>query len=456
LIMDEFAHAQLGDHRLTKRLGQLAADFAHQPQASIPMATGNWGQACAAYRFLDNDRVSPAAILAPHIARTRERAAAVPLVLAVADTTSLNYGDRPDTAGLGPISNSADKAFGLWLHSLLAFTSQGRPLGVLDVQCWARDPARFGLNHQRNRRPLEQKESAKWLRSYRALQTHAAQTPQTRWVFVADREADLYELFELALSAAGAPALLVRAQHDRGLSATTRRLFAHLTRAPLAGQLPVVVPRRNAQACRTATLTMRFTTVRLSAPHLKAERPSLTVWAIEARERHPPHGRNAIHWRLLTTQAVSTLAEAIETLQWYCARWGIEVFHKVLKSGCLVEEAQLETAARLERYVAINLVVAWQVMALAKGGREHPATAISEILEEADWRALVAVAHNGRRQPRGVPTMGQAVRWIARLGGHLGRRGDGAPGPLSLARGLRRLHDISAGWKLAHETKSCA
>ena len=455
-ILTEFSHAPLGDQRLSKRLGQLAEAFAHQPHASIPIANGDWGQTCAAYRFFDNPHVQPHDLLAPHTARTLQRASTVPLALAVNDTTTLNYSHRPATTGLGPIGNNPDKTLGLHLHSLLAFTPQRQPLGVLDVQCWARDPATFGANRQRNRRPVAAKESAKWLRSYQALQTHAAQTPATRWVFVADREADLYELFELARATPQSPAVLVRMQHDRGLDQSEHRLFTHLTRAPQAGQIPVAVPRRPGQAARTATVSLRFCPVTLRPPLLKKGRPALALWAIEAREEHPPRGVTALHWRLLTTLPVASLAAALEQVGWYCVRWSIEVFHKVLKSGCEVEAVQLETAVRLQRYVMIKLVVAWRVLALTHLGRQRPDAAISEILEQAEWQVLRAVARRGSAVAVGEPTVRDALRWLGQLGGHLGRRGDETPGPLSLARGLQRLADLTTGWKQAQAAQGCA
>jgi hypothetical protein len=216
-IVNEFANAKLGDRRLHARLLQLSEALAGQPQASIPKATGSWGQACAAYRFLDHTKFTPHDILRPHFLQTRERAATRKRVLAVADTTSLNYGQSPQTQGLGLIGGRADKIFGLMLQCLLTFTPEGLPLGLLDTQCWARDPAKFGGNRQRNRKPVADKESSKWLHSYRALQQHALQTPDTQWVMVADREADLYELFALALATPDSPDLLVRVQHDRGV-----------------------------------------------------------------------------------------------------------------------------------------------------------------------------------------------------------------------------------------------
>jgi hypothetical protein len=455
-MQHEFQHANFGDQRLTKRLRHFAAALLSHPGAAIPNVTGSWGQACAAYRFLDNDRVTPAAILAPHCDRTRQRAATKPVALAVSDTCVLNYGERPATTGLGPIGTHAHNPRGLYLHGLLAFSPDREPLGLLHAQCWARDPAARRRGGHRNRRPVAAKESAKWLRSYTALCAHAAQTPATRWVFVADREADLYELFAAALAAPTQPAVLVRLQHDRAVAQSAARLFAHLARAPVAGQLEVAVPRRAGQAARTATVRLRYRPVCLAAPALKAAQPTLTLWAVEAREEQPPPGVAPLHWRLLTSLPVRSGADAVERVQWYSVRWGIEVLHKVLKSGCGVEAAQLASAARLQRYVMVQLVVAWQVMALAHGARARPTALVTEILAETEWRVLRAVVPGAASAPAVAPTLGEALRWVGQLGGHLGRRGDGPPGPLRLARGLHRLRDLTVGWEQAQVAKGCA
>jgi len=455
--------AALPDQRLNKRLTRIAEDLAQQPQGSIPQASGDWGQACAAYRFFDNERIDPADILAAHQVRTRQRAASEPLVLAVTDTTSLNYDERADTSGLGPISTSAEKMFGLFYHTVLAFRPDGLPLGVVDVQCWARDPKQFGSKSRRHRRAIEQKESAKWLRSFAAVQAAAQEMPQTRWVMIADREADLYELFEMAPPAGAGASLLIRVLHNRNLVGSKRRLFAHLAHLPPAGTVPIQVPRRRGQAARTARLEVRFGEVEVRAPKGKGQQSGQRVWVIEAREPRRSKSPTAILWRLLSTEPIRTLDEAIERLRWYCVRWGIEVFHKVLKSGCAVEAVQLQTAARLQRYVAFKLVIAWQAMALVKSGRQQPDRALTEILEETEWRALRALERDRQQRSRrkvqrlpARPTVRDGLLWIGRLGGHLGRRGDGLPGPLRLARGLERLHYITIGWRLAHVLKKCA
>jgi hypothetical protein len=385
-----------------------------------------------------------------------QRAAPMPVVLAVNDTTSLNYSGHLCTSGLGLVNNKTGKTRGLFLHSLLAFSPEEQPLGVLDMQFWARDPSTFGINHQRNSRPIEQKESYKWLRSYRSLQALAAQTPDTRWVFVADREADLYELFELAQAAPSNPAVLVRVQHDRGLEGSSQRLFAHLASAPEAGQIQVTVPRRPGQAARTATVTIRFCPVEVSAPLLKEQRPSQQLWAVEAIELDPPAKAEGLHWRLLTTLPVNDLAEAIEKVRWYCVRWAIEVFHKVLKSGFAVETAQLQSAQRLQRYVTIKAVLAWRVMAMTYLGRERSDGPIGNILEPDEWQVLQVVMKSAAKKLTGEPRLRDVIRWVGRLGGHMGRRCDGSPGPLSLLRGLQRLADLTAGWNQAMTTIKCA
>lgn len=352
--MTEFEGVELGDKRRSARLVQLAVQLSEQPGASIPDATGDWGQTCAAYRFLANVDINPAQLLRTHWQRTIERSKTVPVILAVSDTTSFNYAARPGTRGLGPIRTRRTKTYGLWQHTVMAFSTAGNPLGLLEAQWWARDPAQFGSRHRRKQTPIEQKETYKWLQGFRAVQRAAEQTPDCQWVSVSDRESDLYELFALALDNPNGPAVLVRAHHDRNLvNDTERRLFAHVASRAVVGETQVQVPRRAQLPRRTARLTVRACEVCLAAPESKGKKPALRLWAIEAREMHPPKGVSAIHWRLLTTLPVTTFQSAVEKLGWYCVRWQIEVFHRVLKSGCQVEAVQLQEATRLKRLLAI-------------------------------------------------------------------------------------------------------
>jgi hypothetical protein len=452
---EEFAHARLPDRRLVKRLMMMATDFAQHPTAPIPQACGTWGKTKAAYRYLDNDAVQPQAILDAHVQATVQRLQAHPLVLCAQDTTTLNYSSHPKTQGLGPISNNRDKTLGLLLHSTLALTPAGQPLGLLHARSWARSSRTFGRSsHARNRTPRDQKESQKWLDSFTACQTVAAQCPQTTLVNLADREGDLYDLFQQALAspAEARVHLLVRAQHDRQVVHPQKHLWDYLAAQRASARLEIQVPRKDGQPARLATLTIRFARVPLRPPCLKEEQPPLSLWAVEAREGRPPPGVKAICWRLLTTLPVESVEAAVEKVRWYAQRWPIEVLHKVLKSGCKVEQRQLETAARLQRVLMVDVVVAWRVLGLCRAARETPEVAASEWLEGEEWRALGCYMNPRAKPSRRAPTVRQAVRWIAQLGGFLGRRRDGEPGPIVVWRGLQQLRAITAAWKrFGHE-----
>lgn len=450
-VAREFASLKLGDKRRGQRAQVLMTQFSQQPNASIPQACGPWGDIKAAYRFFDNEAVKPEQLLQPHRQATCQRMESEKVVLAVQDTTSLNYSTHPDTQGLGPISNNANKTMGLFVHSTLALTVTGQPLGLLEAQVRRRDPQRFGSSrkgHQRNRKALAEKESQRWLDSLQACQQAAQACPQTKVVNVADREGDIYELFEQALAPQESRVhVLVRAQHNRKVQQSPElKLWTHLAAQAAAGTLLVRVPRQTGKASRTTHLTLRFGPVTLKAPTLKEQKPALQLWAIQAQEEHPPAGQKAIMWRLLTTLPVSTAAEAMEKVQWYCQRWQIEMFHKVLKSGCQIERRQLETAARLERILMLDLIVAWRLLLLSKVSRENPQTSAADWLLEKEWKVLSVQMK--QQSPENPPTLYQAVRRIGQLGGFIGRKSDGEPGPIVLWRGLQRLHDLVHAWDL--------
>lgn len=447
----EFARAPLADQRHIKRLQRIATAFAQRPTASIPEACGNLAAVKATYRFVENDAIVAAAIREPHHQATVQRASLHPVILAVQDTTSLNYSTHPYTEGLGPICHTST-SIGLLVHSTLAITPAGQPLGFLHNAVRARNPrARVS---SRESRKLSDKESHKWIESLQACQAVAAVCPRTTLVNITDREGDLYDLFVQALKVPepSRVQLLVRARHDRKLVDESKSLWEQVAAQAVAASLQIRVGRRGDQPSRLAQLNIRFCAVQLKAPKRKAQQPSLQLWAIEARETNPSKSTTPILWRLLTTLPVSTAAEAIEKVRWYSQRWQIEVIHKVLKSGCKVEQRQMQTAERLERVLSIDLVVAWRVLALCKAARELPEDPISDWLSEAQWQALWSYIHQRTAVPKTSPTVRQAVRWIAQLGGFLGRKSDGEPGTTTLWRGLQQLDAMTKMWELCHST----
>jgi hypothetical protein len=444
----ELGEVDFGDRRLSKRLLTMAQAFYARPQANIPQACQTRAETKAAYRFLDHPETSMEKVLAPHYETTLGRISREEVVLAVQDTTSLNYTAHPATENLGPIGYRQDRGIGLILHSTLTFNRKGTPLGLLDVQCWARDPADFGKKKRRHSVPIEQKESYKWLLSFRKVAEAQKRCPKSTLVSVGDREADIYELFELALSDATGPKLLIRAEQDRLLAEGQGHLWEKVAQQEVAGIQEIQVPRHKNRPARVVRLEVRFAEVTLKPPQRKKGCNELTLWAVWAREAEEPAEGERIEWMLLTTCGVTTFDEAIEKLAWYTIRWGIEIFHRTLKSGCKVEERQLGHADRIETCLAIDMVVAWRIFHLVKLGRETPDVPCMVFFEEAEWKALVAYVTQNPKPPDHPPTLREAMRMVASLGGFLGRKGDGEPGTKSLWLGLQRLDDLSSMWKL--------
>jgi Transposase DNA-binding/Transposase Tn5 dimerisation domain len=437
----EFAEADLGDARRTQRLIRVAPALAQQPMASLPEACGSPAELKATYRWFDNEASAPAELLASHVRATYERAVRLAVILAVQDTTEVDWTAHRATTGLGPIGNPPHQ--GLRVHSTLAFTPERVPLGLLAPEVWARDPEKGGQRATRKQRPIAEKESGKWLRSLGAVNEAQHECPQTHFVSVGDREADVYDLF-VAERAEGVD-LLVRAAWDRRVAHAERYLWATVRAQPVAEIYSVHVPRHAKQPARTAVLTLRFGAVELCPPgRRRAERlPSVTIWAVHVGEEYPPAGVEPLEWLLLTTCAVPSAIEAQECVEWYTCRFGIEVWHKVLKSGCRIEARQLESAARLQRCLTLFSVIAWRIVYATLLSRTLPALPCTVLLALEEWQALYCATPHTATPPPTPPTLHEAVQWIARLGGFLGRLGDGEPGVTVLWRGFQHLADLT-------------
>jgi hypothetical protein len=437
----EFADADLGDLRRTQRLVQLAHVLAQHPGAALPEACGSSAMLKAAYRFFANDEIEPSAIVQSHIEATYSRLHHVPMVLAVQDTTEVDWTGLRATTGLGPLGHTACQ--GLLVHTTLAITPERVPLGLLAQQVWARDPNDVGKSARRKQLPISQKESQKWLHSLDAVFTARDCCPHTHVVSVGDREADVYDV--LAAERPPGVDLLIRAAWDRCVSAPQRYVWAAVEAQPVVTEIVVQVPRRGTQPARTATLALRYCPLTLCPPqHRKAEGlPAVLLWAVQVDEVAPPADVEPIEWLLLTTVAVETVDDAIERVQWYSCRWGIEVWHKILKSGCRIEARQLESAERLQRCLALYSVLAWRIFYATMMARVVPEAPCSVLLEPDEWQALYCAIHHVSQPPAEPPSLGQVVHWIAQLGGFVGRRRRDRPGTEVLWRGFQHLGDLT-------------
>ena len=445
---DEFRSAKFADRRLQRRLCTLARAFHAQPRAPIPQACTDAAGARAAYRFFDKVRME--AILEPHYVATMHRAAAESgYVLAVNDTTGLNFTAHPATAGLGPLKNKASKAQGLWMHSTLLFTTQGTALGLIDAQVWARKGV--GKAARRHQLPIAKKESGKWLKSFDAAarlqrQLGAAVTV----VHIGDRESDIYEYFVHVLRDPHGPKALVRADsQQRKLDESEQKVRDHLLGMPVKAECVVEIPRHKNCAARSAQLQIRFDTVDLQAPKRHRHLGSIRLSVTYVSEQNAPRGSEPIEWMLWSTLPVDTEEQAWEKVDWYKRRWGIEDFHRTLKSGCRIEDRQLTTADRLMSCLAVDLVVAARIEQMKKLSREQPALPCTVLFSESEMQVLAAHFKPEALRTAAVLTVHEAVRYTARLGGFLARKSDGEPGSKTLWRGLERLAGMTLGWQLA-------
>lgn len=442
----EFGMADLGDVRRTERLIQLATQLGAQPTASLPAATDDPAALKAAYRFFDNALIPPEAILAGHLQATTARMAAVPVVLAVQDTCYLDWTAHPATTGLGPLAST--KQQGLLVHTTLALTPDRVPLGLIQQQVWARDPATFAQLVDHKQRAITAKESQKWLTSLEAVIALHAQCPTTQLVSVGDREADVYDLF--LVPRPPSVDLLVRAAWDRRVDHTESYLWAAMASVAVTATATIHVGRRAGQPARSATLAVRWQAVRVRPPRSRAKErlPTCALWAVWAVETQPPAGVEPVEWLLLTSVPILSTEDALERLGWYACRWGIEVWHKILKSGCQIEAKQLETAARLQRCLSVYSVIAWRIQYATMLARAVPDAPCTAFLDADEWQALYCRIQRTTILPPEPPTLRTAVRWIAQLGGFQGRTGDGEPGVTVIWKGIQQLPGLTEMYRI--------
>jgi len=319
---EELSDIDLGDQRLNKRLLKLADQLAQQPQAVINQACEDWADTKAAYRFFDNEKVTPAHIISAHRNRVIDRMKRFEVVLAIQDTTEIDYTKHPGKKGLGQVGNENGK--GLLMHTTLAVTPTGLPLGVLAQQIWVRSKKREQKAYQMKKLLIKEKESQKWLSALEQTMTGIA--PGVQVVTVCDREADVFE-FLLRAEQLGA-AYVVRAASNRALLTTTNCLWQEVVNYPTAGELEVEVAAKKDQPARLAKVSVQYGEVELKPPQrlkkaqMEGWKP-IRVWAVYAHEDYPPEGATPLQWMLLTNVAVNNFEDALERIQWYCQRWTI-------------------------------------------------------------------------------------------------------------------------------------
>lgn len=431
----------MGDKRLNRRAKALLENLSRDASLSIPNANNTWAETQAAYRFFDNDKVTFDSIMSGHRSATMKRIQSEPVVLVPQDTTFLNFATDDKSKKMGTLrtKNSNQQL----LHTSIAVTPGRVNLGVVDASLWQREDKSAKTSKKLKK---QEKESQRWLVHYESACHLQEQSPDTTVVSIADREGDIHEWFQLAeeVPMARRAAYIIRAKANRTLYVDEERtsLWEHMNSLNSLGRYSIVIPKKNGEPGRVASVEVYSSEVEL-AGRGQLRRP-LFLHAVYVKETQPPEGEKGIEWMLLTDLPVEDIAGANVIIHWYRCRWEIEMYFRVLKGACDIEKNRFRTEARMFNCIATYMIISWRLHCLTMESRRSPEAPCSEVFSDKEWKILYKVSYKSAAPPK-PPTAQEMVRLLARLGGFLGRKGDGEPGVKTIWQGYNKLlHYIDA------------
>jgi Transposase Tn5 dimerisation domain/Transposase DNA-binding len=458
-FIEESKAANFGDARLTKRFGNLLNSLMNAPNKSIVGACKSWSETIAAYRFFNHKNITETEILAPHQAATLERIKNEKIVLIPQDTTEINFSGRKKIEGMGYLNQ--EKSQGFYLHPGLAITPERSCLGVIDAQSWIRKE--LGAKKSRRKKLIEEKESYCWIKGYEAANAIALQAENSTIVSIADREGDIYELLEKTPSELNKAYWLVRCQHNRKVLKEKEedidvQLWEKVRGCQPIGEIEFQMSpgtiynrdkrKRKPRQKRTVRQEIRTCNLTLKVPETKSKNSQpVTIYAIHCSEINVLNEEEKIEWFLLTSFPVNDAKTALEIVSWYLCRWLIEIFFKILKSGCTIEELQFETLKATKNCIALYLIIAWRILYLTMLGRNCPNISCDLVFEANEWQSVYMVVTK-KALPKNPPTLNEIIIMIAKLGGFLGRKSDGYPGPQVMWVGIQRMKDFALAWDI--------
>jgi len=508
-ILDELEYAYFGDRRVDKRAKKVLEYLYKGVGTGLTASLGGGAEVQAAYRFFDNDLVNINQILEPHYKKTIERIRQHKIVSLVQDTSEVDMKHMSCVENLGVLNDT--KRPGCSLHPVVAFTPDKLCLGILDSKFLIRDAEDLGKKKDRNLRKFEDKESYRWLQGYYVACNVASQCPDTLCVSIGDRESDIFELLLEANKEENKAELIARAWHNRvvdvprseeniklieennRLREENKRLSKENKKAAVAdlernkliidsnkkniednkraveenesivntfkyqlnkgkiiGTVEFEMPEGRGRKSRLVKQNVKATKVTLMPSVHKKNLPKFEINAILLEEIDAPLGEDPVIWMLLTTLPIDTLEQIELVIKLYLSRWGIEMFFKVLKSGCKIEELRFKEADRLLACVSMYMIVAWRVLYATFIGRECPDLPCSLLFDVDEWHSVFAVVMKAK-PPTTPLSLGEFMKLVAGIGGHRGRKSDGPPGITVIWKGLQAMHQLAIGWRASRE-----
>lgn len=454
---EEFETIDLGDKRLNHRIIHIVENLGLSPGRTIPQTFKSWREIKACYNFFSNDLVSERKLFAPHIEKTIERIKEHPVVLLPSDTTDINYTTKESMTGKERLAN---KQNGIWLHPTIAVTPERLTLGIVDANFWHREPEVVGTSTAagtlRDKAPIEEKESYRWLQSYLKACEIAKKAPETQVVNITDREGDIIEVFEAALEREKQGSFayfIIRSQYDRCLdekdeeTKIQKKLRQKLKEAASIGEIEFTIPTTDKRKGRKVKQQIKAVNVTLKSRNKYKKAKKVKVNAVMAIEENPPEGENSLVWIFITNLRIDSFDDVCKVIKYYLCRWEIELFFKILKNGCKIEERQLQTTDRMKNLISIFMILSWRILFTMMLGRVCSTMSAGEVFEKAEWKSVYKIVNNKKALPRKPPALGEFIIMVATLGGYVNKKGGKPPGVKTMWKGMARMVDFAIAWE---------
>lgn len=453
-VEEEFKTVDLGDKRLNSRVIHIIETLGLSPGRTIPQSFKSWGEIKACYNFTNNDLVTNEKLLAPHKEKTLERIREYPVVLFLSDTTDINYTSKLAMSGKERLSN---KQNGIWLHPTIAVTPEKLCLGIVDANFWHRQPeVKNALSATaRLKTPLKEKESYRWLLSYKNACEVAREVRETQIINITDREGDIIEIFENALEQEKQghfAYFIIRSQHNRCLESDEQKkiqskLWRRLKEADSIGEVEFTLSPTDDRKGRMVKQQLKAVNVTLRSENDYKKSIKVKVNAVMAIEEQPPEGEEALVWIFVTNLPINDFENVCKIIKYYLCRWQIELFFKVLKSGCKIEERQLQTTDRMKNLITVFMLLSWRILFTMMLGRVHSDMSTEDVFEAAEWKAVYKIVNDKKPLPRKPPRLGEFIVLIGILGGYVNTKSAEPPGVKTMWKGMARMVDFAIAWE---------
>lgn len=449
-IAAEFEGIEFGDKRLNKRSITILEALAADPEASINASIESWGDTLAAYRFFRNANVQPEEILRPHREATERRLAEHPVILVVQDTTEFDFTAHPpqDAQCL-----EVEHRFGLYDHTHLAITPEKLCLGVVGSEQFDRAPETLGKGRARKFLPIEEKESFRWLSGYRLACELKQKCGATQIVSVADCEADIYEIFVEVQQQSNPADFIIRARENRCTpeqdpeyeGRVFYKVLDKLAEAPVRVRRTIDLPQTPKRKARQAELEIRALTIELKPPDSRSELPTVSQQFVLVREVNGPGDDTEVSWLLMTSLPIESTEDILRVVDYYIARWTVEIYFRTLKTGCRIESIQLETLHRVKNCLAFYKIIAWRILYLTYLNRTTPELPCTAVFDDCEWKSVWQVMKK-TPPPTKPPMLGEFIPLLTKLGGYNNRPSERPAGPQVFWTAIRRMLDFAIAW----------